>query len=104
MMEERLRFSHRTLKANPSLYEERLSRILFNILSKGVHDLPGIVSALNATDLRPCDAESWSEERFVSEMETLGAYPNSAGAPIGQHPSGIVPPGNPNRERAPGGR
>ena len=102
-MEERPRYVHRTLNIGPSDYEKALSRTLFGILSKSIHDLPGIVQALNESDLGPPDDERWTEANFTAEMERLGAYPNSSGAPLGGHPAGIVPPGTSTRERPPKG-
>ena len=102
-MEERPRYVHRTLNTEPGDYEKALSRTLFGILSKSIHDLPGIVLALNESDLRPPDAERWTEEIFAAEMERLGDYPNSSGAPLGEHGEGVVPPGTSTRERPPKG-
>ena len=102
-MEERPRYVHRTLNTDPGDYEKALSRTLFGILSKSIHDLPGIVRALDESDLRPPEGDRWTEEIFAAEMERLGAYPNSSGAPLGEHPAGIVPPGTSTRERPPKG-
>jgi len=97
-MPERSRFIHRTLKPSPSQYESALSRALTGILGKGIHDLAGIVAALNETQLRFPNGGTWTEENFAAEMERLGAYPNSTGAPLGQHPVTPMPPGTSTAE------
>lgn len=98
-MDERPRYVHRTLNTSPSRYEATLSRTLFGILSRSIHDLAGIVNALNDSDVRPPEAAEWTKDNFVAEMARLGAYPNSVGAPLGEHPVGVVPPGTSSRER-----
>ena len=92
-MDDRPRFIHRTLNTSPSEHEATLSRTLFAILSKSIHDIAGIVAALNDTDVRLPEGAEWTEANFAAEMERLGAYPNSVGAPLGEHPAGVVPPG-----------
>jgi hypothetical protein len=84
---------HRTLKPAPSPQETALAGTLIGILSRNIHDLPGIVAALNASRVLPAAGEPWSEASFQSEMERLGAFPNSSGAPLGEHKPGTVPPG-----------
>lgn len=98
-MTDRPRYIHRTLKAAPSDYERALAAALLPILARKVHDLPGIVAALNASEVKHPDGTAWSEENFAAAMTLLGAYPNSVGGPLGTHPVGIAPPGNPSAER-----
>jgi hypothetical protein len=93
------RFVHRTLKVSTSQYERALSAALLKILGNSIHDLAGIVAALNKTSVKPQNGASWTEATFVAEMERLGAYPNSTGAPLGGHPPGIVPSGTATVER-----
>ena len=87
------RMIHRTLKPAPTPQESALAGTLIGILSRKIHDLPGIVAALNASPVRPATGEPWTEASFQSEIERLGAFPNSSGAPLGEHKAGIVPPG-----------
>ena len=98
-MTELPRFTHRTVNQAQSEYDRDLSTTLFRILSRSIHDLPGIVNELNQSEVRPPDAVEWTEEKFTVEMKRLGAYPNSIGAPLGEHPKGIVPTGSSSRER-----
>jgi hypothetical protein len=93
------RFIHRTLKVPASEYEKVLAGALLGILGRSIHDLAGIVAALNQTEIKPRNAGVWTEELFVAEMERLGVYPNSTGAPLGEHGAGIVPPGATTPER-----
>src|SRR5206468_4028601 len=87
------------LNVSASDYEQRLSRTLIGILGRGIHDLPGIVAALNKTDAGPQSEGAWTEQTFVAEMERLGVYPNSTGAPLGAHALGVIPPGASTDER-----
>lgn len=93
------RFIHRTLNVSPSDYERQLSGALLGILSRKIHDLPGIVAALNQSEVRSARGEAWTEAGFAAELERLGSYPNSVGAAMGSHPAGIVPAGTSMPER-----
>jgi|KBSMisStandDraft_5_1062788.scaffolds.fasta_scaffold817945_2 hypothetical protein len=93
------RYIHRTLKVSASEYEKKLSGALFEILSRKTHELAGIVAALNESEVRPSSGQIWTEESFSAELERLGAYPNSVGASLGNHPHGIVPLGTSTAER-----
>jgi hypothetical protein len=97
------RFTHRTVNLSPSAYEQQLAATLFGILSSGIHDLGGIVDALNVAAVLPPDGQAWTDASFSAEMERLGSYPNSIGAPLGTHPVGVVPQGTSNPERLTGG-
>ncbi|GLY77766.1 recombinase-like helix-turn-helix domain-containing protein [Actinoallomurus iriomotensis] len=53
-------------------YENALADELEAIFGRGVHDLPGLVSALNETGVRPAGGADWTEESFTAEMARLG--------------------------------
>jgi hypothetical protein len=93
------RYIHRTLNVAASDYEKKLSGALFALLSRKIHDLAGIVAALNQSEVRPPSGQSWTEESFAAEVERLGAYPNCVGASLGDHLRGIVPAGTSTAER-----
>ena len=93
------RYSHRTVKLSPPAYEQQLATALFGILSRGIHDLAGIVAALNQSDVRSTDGQKWTELIFTTEIERLGVYPHSVGAPVGAHAAGTIPPGTSARDR-----
>lgn len=53
-------------------YENALADELEAIFGRGVHDLPGLISALNETGVRPAGGAEWTEESFTAEMARLG--------------------------------
>jgi hypothetical protein len=59
----------------PSPYEAALCQNLIQILSRKVHDLAGIVVALNQSEVRPPDHPQWTEALFCAEIKRLGAIP-----------------------------
>src|SRR5262245_23862200 len=93
------RFVHRVLNITASEYEKDLSAALLAILGRGTHDLVGIVAALNESGVQAPSAPRWSDEIFLAEIQRLGHYPNSAGAALGEHAPGIVPPGATTTDR-----
>ncbi|MGH3387828.1 MAG: recombinase-like helix-turn-helix domain-containing protein [Actinomadura sp.] len=54
-------------------YENALADELEAIFGRGVHDLPGLVLALNETGVRPAGGADWTAESFTAEMARLGA-------------------------------
>lgn len=56
---------------SPSDREYRLAEALEAILSEGIHDLEGIVSALNTRGIPSPDGSSWIAETFRLEIEQL---------------------------------
>jgi hypothetical protein len=101
-MTEQRRFTHRSSVLAPPAEEAAFAKALFGVLNKGIHDLTGIVAALNATAVRAPGGAAWTEANFTAEIERLGAYPNSVGAPIGAHPPDVVPQGTSSSERMTG--
>ena len=69
----------------PGPYEAALCQNLIQILSRKVHDLPGIVAALNQTDVRVPGQPQWTEALFCVEIKRLGAIPEHE--PLGVPPS-----------------
>ncbi|HLU98750.1 MAG TPA: recombinase-like helix-turn-helix domain-containing protein [Thermobifida alba] len=53
-------------------YENALADELEGIFGSGVHDLPGVVAALNGTGVRPPDGADWTAESFTAEIARLG--------------------------------
>ena len=68
----------------PSPYEAALCQTLMQILGRKVHDLPGIVAALNETAVRPEGEARWTEALLRAELKRLGAIP--------EHDTLTVPP------------
>ncbi|NKQ57623.1 hypothetical protein HFP15_32655 [Amycolatopsis sp. K13G38] len=59
--------------APPTSYENALADELEAVYGRGVHDLAGVVAALNAGGLRPADGADWTEETFTAELARLSA-------------------------------
>ncbi len=59
----------------PGPYEAALCQTLMQILGRKVHDLPGIVAALNETNVRPEGQARWTETLFRAEIKRLGTIP-----------------------------
>ena len=57
----------------PTGYDLALIQALETVMSDGTHDLPGIVSGLNARGSRTEDGALWTEANFAAEMKRLSA-------------------------------
>jgi len=57
-------------------YEARLCAALMQIFGKGDHGLAAVAQGLNATDLRPAGAASWSADLFCAELRRLAQPPD----------------------------
>lgn len=55
----------------PTSYENALADELEAVYGRGVHDLPGVVAALNESGVRPPDGRPWTEPAFVAELARL---------------------------------
>ena len=56
----------------PGDYALALADRLEEIFGRGIHDLDGIVEALNRDGPAPPSGESWTAELFEAEMTRLG--------------------------------
>lgn len=65
--------AHQTRPWPPSGYEVKLARTLEGIYGSGVHDLPGVVAALQEATVSSPEGTPWTEESFVAAMRTFGA-------------------------------
>lgn len=80
----------------PTEYETALCQALMGILATGMHDLAGIVRALDEGSLGPEGARAWTEDIFRAEMARLGDGPEkgatspvrNAGSPGDTPPAG----------------
>ncbi len=54
-------------------YEDVLADELEAIYGRGVHDLAGVVRALNESGVRPADGADWTEATFTAELAQLAA-------------------------------
>jgi hypothetical protein len=57
----------------PSPWENELADVLEATFAAGVHDLDGVVAALNASRVRAVDGGAWSADSFKHTMRKLGA-------------------------------
>ena len=78
-------YTYRTFNTDPPEYERGLADALFAIMGKSVHDLAGIVAGLNQAGHKPKDGGTWTIELFQAEMQRMGTWTNSIGAPVGTH-------------------
>lgn len=53
-------------------YENVFADELEGVYGQGVHDLAGVVTALNGTGVRPPDGEDWTEQSLTAELARLG--------------------------------
>jgi hypothetical protein len=54
-------------------YEHALADEIEAVFGSGVHNLPGLVAALNETGVRPPNGADWTAESFTAEIARLGA-------------------------------
>ncbi|MEV4730027.1 recombinase-like helix-turn-helix domain-containing protein [Saccharopolyspora sp. NPDC049426] len=54
-------------------YADAFGDELEAIYGRGVHDLPGVVAALNEAGVRPADGSDWTEQTLTGELAHLGA-------------------------------
>jgi Recombinase-like helix-turn-helix domain len=53
-------------------YEHAMADELEAIFGRGIHDLPGLVAALNEAGVRPPTGADWTEASFTAEIARLG--------------------------------
>lgn len=53
-------------------YEDAFADELEAVYALGVHDLASVVTALNASGVRPADGTDWTEATLTAELERLG--------------------------------
>lgn len=64
---------HQTRTRPPTSYEEVLADELETIYGRGVHNLSGVVAALNETGVRPAGGAEWTEDEFRAELARLAS-------------------------------
>ena len=78
-------FLFRTFNMNPTDYERQLADALFAIMGRHVHDPAGIAAELEKSGPKPATGDRWTADLLKSEMQRLGTWTNSIGAPVGGH-------------------
>jgi hypothetical protein len=84
------RYTYRTFIDAPAEAERAFADALFDIMGRHVHDPADIVTELNRTGPTSPSGAPWTVEMFKSEIEQLGEYSNSIGAPVGSHSANAV--------------
>ena len=56
-------------------YVTALCDALLEILGHKIHDLPGILNALDASDVKPSGGGAWTENFFTAEMARMENIP-----------------------------
>ncbi|TCP45796.1 hypothetical protein EV191_11576 [Tamaricihabitans halophyticus] len=62
---------HQSRGRPPTSYEDALADELEAIYGRGIHELPGVVVALNETGVRPAGGQDWTEDSFAAELARL---------------------------------
>jgi len=56
----------------PTAYEQALGDVLEDAFRHGIHELPALVEALNATNVKTPDGAAWTEASFQTVIAALG--------------------------------
>ena len=62
-----------TRTQEPTAWQQELANAVEGVFSKGARELDAVVTALNATRVRPPDGSDWTPENFTAVMRELGA-------------------------------
>lgn len=55
----------------PTSFEDAFADELEAVYGRGVHDLAGVIAALNETGVRPGDGADWTEASFRAQLAEL---------------------------------
>ncbi len=64
---------HQSRTRAPTEWEMSLADAIEHAFGRGHHDLDGLITALNASRVRPREGGTWTSENFQSLMRELGA-------------------------------
>lgn len=64
---------HQSRTREPTEWEMTLADTIEAAFTKGHHDLPALITALNASRVRPLGGGQWTETNFTTLMHELGA-------------------------------
>ena len=70
-MTDRYLDPHQARKRNPTTYEDLLGDAIERAYGSGVHDLQGLVQALNDSGLASPSGKAWTEEVYRQEIADL---------------------------------
>ncbi len=72
-MSDRYLAPHQARQRPPTTYEDLLGDAIERAYATGVHDLPGLVQALNDSGLASPSGQRWTEEVYRTEIAALAA-------------------------------
>lgn len=64
---------HQSRQGPPTPYESKLAGAIEEIFGRGVHDLDGLLTELNAAGITAPDGRPWTERSFTEQLNRLGA-------------------------------
>jgi Recombinase-like helix-turn-helix domain len=59
--------------AEPTVFENELGDVMEETFARGIHDLGGLVAALNRSRVRPPDGTAWTEPTLASILRQLAS-------------------------------
>lgn len=65
--------THQSRSAPPTAYESLLGDAIERAYAQGIHDLPGLVAALNASGPAGPNGDPWTQDSYIREMARMGA-------------------------------
>ena len=74
-MTDRYLEPHQARKRTPTTYEDLLGDAIERAFGAGIHDLPGLVQALNDSGLASPSGKPWTEEVYRQEIAILSEQP-----------------------------
>ena len=72
-MSDRKLDPHQARQRPPTTYEDLLVDAIERAYAAGIHDLPGLLQALNDSGLSSPDGSPWTEANYRSAMAALAA-------------------------------
>jgi Recombinase-like helix-turn-helix domain len=64
--------AHQTIETPQTAYQNALADALEKIFAGGTHDLPDVIGALNAANVRAPDGAAWTEATFRAAVAQFG--------------------------------
>ena len=72
-MTDRFLNPHQARQRTPTTYEDLLGDAIERAFAAGIHDLSGLVQALNDSDLASPTGEPWTDANYREAMAALAA-------------------------------
>lgn len=72
-MSDRYLEQHQARQRPPTTYEDLLGDAIERAFAAGIHDLPGLVQALNDSGLASPSGQAWTEAVYRTEIAALAA-------------------------------